>query len=1140
MLSTFNRRENKQIAVVALLVAVLVLGFLAAFFIYREHRLATGQGQTILDTEFTKLVQKSNSRDVYLTAEESKFLAENGPIKMCVDPDWYPYEKVNESGRYTGIAADLIELIAARANLEMQLVPTADWTDSINTVRLAKADILCFLNQTPERAIWLDFTDAYFADPTVFITREDHDYISDPARLRGEIVVLPAGTSVEERLRQEYPNLKILIVSTEAEAFEMISQREADMTLRSLTMAAYTIKKQGLFNLKIAGQLSDYTNSFRIGVRKDKESLVKILNKAIATISPEEVELIVNRHVAIEVQTRTDYTVATYIVLVLVIIISVILFWVNYLRRFNRKMACRQKELQDLGGKLQLLSEQLRLVIDTVPNLIFARDDEGRFILANQAVADLFGLRAEDIVGKSMNELGLAPDDAAQYLQDDQAVIASGKQLLIPEEPIKLRNGSFGWYQTIKIPYAHPGFSRPAVLGVAVDITRRLEAEEALREREEKFRLLTEFTSDVIWVLNLTQNRFTYISPSVYGLRGVTAEEALVESVEQTMPEASQRLVQQAIARDLEAFLADPATEKHYLYEIQQYCKDGGLIWVEVATQFRYNRDREIEVVGVSRNIEKRKKLEGQLISAKDAADRANAAKSDFLANMSHEIRTPLSAIGGFLELLKQSGLADHQRDYEEKAAIASKMLMIIINDILDFSKIEAGKLELEAVDFVLHSSINNVVVMMAEKAAAKKLSLRYQMADEIPPCLVGDSFRLEQVLLNLLSNAVKFTESGSVVVKTKNLPALKEAHARFEISVTDTGIGMTPEQLQKLFRPFVQADGSTTRRFGGSGLGLVICQSLLGLMESEIQVESHPGQGSRFYFTVELPIGNCDAVNKSRAGFWEADFAAIQTLHGVRVLLAEDNALNQQVAAELMRAVGIEVDVAENGQEVLDKFSSNEAKRYDLLLMDIQMPVLDGFIVTRMLRERGLAELPIIALTANAIHGYREQCIAAGMNDYLSKPIDSKTLYQTIARWTKTASDVVVEYPLPATPLAADNGVSRVVGELQIELALRRLGGDTLLYDEILTDFSEMVPVMQEKLKEMSAGGNKPPALQKLLHDLKGQAGAIGAIALAATSEEAENELRENRDPSPQIELLLKLLHATQIEIAEYVAARK
>jgi len=420
-----------------------------------------------------------------------------------------------------------------------------------------------------------------------------------------------------------------------------------------------------------------------------------------------------------------------------------------------------------------------------------------------------------------------------------------------------------------------------------------------------------------------------------------------------------------------------------------------------------------------------------------EAAKAASRAKSQFLANMSHEIRTPMNGILGMSELLLQTPLSDKQRRFAETVHSSGTALLEIINDILDFSKAEASKLELERIRFDLRRTVKEVLDLLVESAHGKAIELVCDLSDSIPPVFKGDPVRLRQVLMNLVSNAVKFTDRGQVVV-TVAMAEDSPSHMTLRFEVQDTGIGIEEAAHAKIFEAFSQADGSTTRKYGGTGLGLAIVKQLVHCMEGTVGVRSVLGEGATFWFTARLEkvLGETREGRQKRAER-QADAAPRipeKVLAGTRILLAEDNPVNREVAIEMLQAIGCDVDAVEQGQEAVEAV---QARRYDLVLLDCQMPLMDGLAASQAIRagERGSSRhVPIVALTASAMKGDRERCLESGMDDYLSKPFTQATLQDIVCRWV-TAAD----RPIRAATVNSDSGA--VPGVKDVRETVVRVG---------------------------------------------------------------------------------------------------
>ncbi len=510
----------------------------------------------------------------------------------------------------------------------------------------------------------------------------------------------------------------------------------------------------------------------------------------------------------------------------------------------------------------------------------------------------------------------------------------------------------------------------------------------------------------------------------------------------------------------------------------------------------------ESYLLGFSIDVSEQRAARDAMQRAVESAQAASRAKSEFLANMSHEIRTPMNGILGMTELVLESRLEPEQRDDIGLVKASADALLTIVNDILDFSKIEAGKLDLEEVPFDLRKLVRETVRSMALRAQQKGLSLHCEVPPTMPRTMKGDPGRLRQGLLNLLGNAVKFTQEGRVTLSLE-LAAEQGDQCMVAFSVTDTGIGIPDDKQGMIFEAFSQVDGSTTRQFGGTGLGLTICRRLVILMQGEIGVSSVPGQGSTFRFVVplrhaavQLPADDNDAALADCASLPSgapAPAAAAAPVplaaggHGLRILLAEDNPVNQRLALRLLEKMGHRITVVDNG---LDACQGAMQGGFDLVLMDVQMPELDGLTATRRIRHWEAAHgghLPIIAMTARAMQGDRERCLEAGMDDYMSKPVDSERLRQLVSRFHVEQAGPVLAW----------------------RAALLRLDGDSALLLELAALFIEDGPQLMQTLYD-SLDAGELEASQRAVHSLQGVLVNFGAQRAIAQAERMSASLHE------------------------------
>ena len=887
-------------------------------------------------------------------------------------------------------------------------------------------------------------------------------------------------------------------------------------------------------------------------------------------------------------------------------------------------------ETKEREARFQLLAEI------TIEGIVI--HDGGKIMDVNPALSALLGYEPSEALGKNLLDF-ICPEDRAAVIESMSQ--DSGRLLKIS---LMKKDGTIFHAE---VEGKSMGMVGSNVRMAAIrDITKRMQTEETLKDREIQMRSITDSAYDAILMLDPSGN-ISYWNLAAARIFGYSNEEAIGKNPRDLLaPRVHNNLPLEAFPKP---HFGEQGSVLGETFELDMTEKDQSFVPVQLSLS-AVEMSNGWHSIGILRDITQQKRNEEELIKAKTVAEEATHAKSEFLANMSHEIRTPMNAVIGFSELLKKTEMMPKQRDYINKIDASAKSLLGIINDILDFSKMEAGKLELERVGFRLDDVINNVISMNSNKASEKNIELINNIESDVPYCLVGDPLRVGQVLLNLVNNAVKFTNEGHVFVEV-SLASKSDQMCRIKFSVSDTGIGLTKEQKEKLFSAFSQADTSVTRRFGGTGLGLTISKRLVEMMKGAICVESEFGVGSTFSFEIEFQIQSGEKANqpvykkslknlkvlivddnevsreilKEQIGAFGVDTvtvasgeAAIQEvkihsehkpfdlvimdwrmpemdgieaakailndksidhmpmaimvsafgreevakkaekigiqnflmkpinqsllfdtivnmfdmdksgmtiqssarlddgteeirLDGARILLVEDNVINQEVATEILSSAGATVEVANNGKEALEAVA---ASAYDLVLMDLQMPVMGGYEATKFIRtDRKNLNLPIIAMTAHAMQGVEAECKAAGMNDYVSKPIDPNNLFSTIQKWVKPST--LINKAVAASSSNDDNAAEAEqklpdhIPGVDINEGVSRVGGNKKLFVKLLNDFASTYQPYAINIHKAIAE-QKIEEARRLAHTLKGVSGNISAHEVFSLSEQIEKALNQ------------------------------
>ena len=913
---------------------------------------------------------------------------------------------------------------------------------------------------------------------------------------------------------------------------------------------------------------------------------------------------------------------------------------------------------RQLAEKSEALSDQLlfiEVLLDALPNAVFYKGSDARFLGCNTAYEQAFGTTRGFLRGKTVLDLPyLPPADRLAYHEEDQRIIreacASHKEVAIPFAD-GLNHDTLYWVRGFRLGNGEPG----GLLGVIVDISAQKSAERELR----KLSLAVEQSPSMLLVTT-PGGAIQYANPRFCQMAGFDAGQLIG-----THPD-----LVDAAGLPLD-FLADQwqtlKAQGMWRRECQLRPRSGKLLWVGISVSGLVEGDGEItHCIWSLEDLALYREAVDTLREAKRLAEEAAEAKARFLANMSHEIRTPMNAIIGLASLCLDTDLQDRQRDYVSKIHAAGNTLLRVVNDILDFSKIEAGKLRLEHTPFALDQVLDSVITYVAQKAQEKGLELILQVAPEVPQDLLGDPLRLAQVLTNLLGNAVKFTATGEIQLLVR-CERREGQHAGLYFEVADTGIGMSEAQIGRLFEAFSQADDSMTRRFGGTGLGLSISRRLVELMGGRLEVSSSPGVGSRFAFSVAFELAQSrppkalpgildslrvlvvddhpvarevllrllhgfpfrseavssaaealvavrradggdrfslvlmdlrmpdqngieatrrikqdrclssppavilltaygdesiasEAVEAGADGFLHKPATAStlldaiigtfgmdaapqpgpthsgQELAGLHILVVEDNDINQQIARGLLERIGATVTVADNGRMAVDTLAETAPDRFDVVLMDLQMPEMDGLEASRRIRAiPRLAGLPIIAMTAHAMVEERQRCMEAGMNDHVAKPIVVERLVQAILRQVKERGSTLPALPAAAAPSSPQPDPGEVEGlpalpGLNVRAALHRLGDDKDIYLSLLQRFSASQADCAERIRAALDAGHDADA-ERIAHSVRGAAANLGATAVQEAAGVVELALRKGTpDETARLALAARMAALTAL----------
>lgn len=1176
------------------------------------------------------LVLKKDEKLLVLTQEEKNWLNEHPVIRYASDPNHMPFEALDFNGNYIGIIANHIDYIEKSLGIKFEIVKTKSWNETLEYVKENKVDI--FSNYLGDE----DFKNTHITvpmdikSPIVIVGKRDknQDFIVSAAQLNDKKIAVVKDYFYLKEIYKQFPNLNYIEVENVQEALNGVSSGIYDVALCSLLIATYNIN-QGLSNIEIIGKTDTF---LKLGflVRKDYEIFSKILEKVLIYHVNSEFEVAMKDWEKVTKEGDISWDTILKILIVIIFMVIFLLLW-NY--QLKKQVSKKTYELSKL---LKFFEE----------NVITSKTDlKGDITYVSDAFCKISGNTREFMMGKN-HRIGKHPDNDPKIYKEMWETIVSGK---IWRGRVKNRRKDGGYYWVDSIIEQDYDFDGNVIgyLSIRHDVTAEVELEKLsanleniVKERTTELYEMNQkqkaiFDTASIGII-LVKNRVIHeLNNKVCLMFGYEYDELLNQSTRIFYLNDEDF---NNVKKEYSIF----EQNKVVVWEQKFTRRDQSQFWARITMQAIDFTDLDKGSVAIIDDITLEKQALEEIKRAKELAEESTKSKSEFLANMSHEIRTPMNAIIGMAYLALQTKLDEQQKNYIQKIDLASKNLLGIINDILDFSKIEAGKMHFEKIDFSLDDILSNVSSLFTFQVQEKGLELLFDIDANVPLAIKGDALRLNQVITNLLSNAIKFTSKGEIILSIKQV-SKNENEVELRFDVKDSGIGISEEQKTKLFNSFSQADNSTTRKYGGTGLGLTISKRIIELMGGSVGFESTLGVGSDFYFTLKFELQEkqkdlnfmIEEVNNLKVlivddnassreileniikslkfevkalccgkeaidelkdaylqnepynlvlidwkmpnldgietiikineeieyipsfimvtaydkdeliekakdvkilGFLEKpispstlydtilksfgkdivemakeltsasiNFEEIKTLvSGSKILLVEDNLQNQEIATEFLKKANINIVLANNGKEALDILKENF--EFDAVLMDCQMPIMDGYEATKHIREiEKFVNLPIIAMTANAMQGDKEKCISVGMNDYISKPLDFNKFYEVLSKWVKVSNPIeqISRFETNIDDIKIDK---LEIEGINIDEALARMAGDKVLFLNQLDRFSKS----EKNFKTKILSQDLELAIIEA-HTLKGLCGNIGANMLFNKAKELEYYLKKN-----------------------------
>jgi len=1043
-----------------------------------------------------------------LTEEERDFIRDNPVVHMAVDPGNYPdtfFDK--RENQWKGIFLDILEEVTVLTGLEFKRInnENANWPEVYEMLRTGEVALIPELIQSTER-------EKFFLWPEIMQTTDHYALISNndfPDIKVNEILYVKVGlgknTAYTDIFRKWFPNhMNTVEYQSMNEAFDALRRGEVDMVMSTEKRLLYLTHYLEMPYFK-TNVLFNYIVNSKFGFSKDQEILCSIFNKALGSIDIKSISDKWNRQTYDYrlklVEAQRPLLIGLSVMLLFVLALVVALFTKSQIS--GRKL---EKLVEERTHDLHMKTSVLMTILDSSPDFIYCKDLNSQYTHCSKSALHLFDVNNKDIIGKTDAEVFKLSHKAAETIIKDEEEIINNQQPIVMEETMKLHSEKNQeiFLETIKTPLIQGG-KVIGIMGISRDITKRKLMERDLQMQTTMLNALFDSIPDLVFMLDMDLC-FTKCNINFLDHFGLTKEEVIGKGenslrISTELDDDHNNWNRKVINECRTVVFEECIPNANGTINFFETIKSPIILYGDI-----------VGVLGIARNITKRKEME-------ESAFTASRTKSAFLANMSHEIRTPMNSIMGFSELAMDIAGNPKTKDYLSKIKINSEWLLQIINNILDISKIESGKMELEKIPFDMHDLFASCRTLVLPKAVEKGINLHFYAEPSLGKVPVGDPTRLRQVFVNLLSNAVKFTNSGIVKLFSKIINSAENT-ITIHFEIKDSGIGMTQEQIERIFDPFVQAESGTTRKYGGTGLGLSITKNIVEMMGGKIYIESAPGVGTKFSFNITF-----DTIDDTEENTHYTKMEHIElekpTFNG-EIMLCEDNTMNQEVISEHLARVGLKTVIAENGKigfEMVEDRVAKKEKLFDLIFMDIHMPVMDGLEASSKILELKTG-IPIIAMTANIMSTDTDVYLKSGMRDFIGKPFTSQELWHLLMKYF--------------IPINTGNAQMNAKAESQKEFNKKI---QLLFIRDNKDRYKEIIKALEE--------GNVKEA-HRHAHTLKSNAAQIGKTLLQEIAGNVELNLKGgvNQVTEKQFQILETELNAVLLELQplleEYEAQSK